>query len=208
MAKAVEMVKPEQALAGRGEAFRVSEFHVVNGNRTIEPFPDGLALAIFGVGCFWGAERKFWQLEGVYSTQVGYAGGFTPNPTYHELCSGLTGHAEVVRVVFDPTIITYNTLLQYFWQMHNPTQGMQQGNDMGTQYRSMIMFYNQTQEKAAQESCLRYQQALTAAGFSLITTQIIKEEPFYYAEDYHQQYLAKNPSGYCGVGGLSIEYPA
>lgn len=208
MAKLIEMVTPEQALVGRDVAFSVSERHVVNGHRTIAPFPDGLALATFGVGCFWGPERKYWQLEGVYSTQVGYAGGFTKNPTYQEVCSGLTGHAEVVRVVFDLRLISYNTLLQHFWQMHNPTQGMQQGNDIGTQYRSMIMFYDETQEKAAQDSRARYQHALTAAGFPSITTQIIKEAPFYYAEDYHQQYLAKNPNGYCGLGGLGVAYPA
>lgn len=206
MFKSVEMISRDRALPGREESVSVAQTHVVNGHRTTPPFPPELELAMFGLGCFWGAERKCWQLTGVYSTQVGYAGGFTPNPTYQEVCSGLTGHAEVVRVVFDPAVISYMMLLKAFWQMHNPTQGMQQGNDIGTQYRSMIIVYNQSQEKAARQSLINYQEALLAAGYPLITTEITPEVPFYYAEDYHQQYLAKNPNGYCGLQGTGVEY--
>jgi peptide-methionine (S)-S-oxide reductase len=204
--KMVEMVERHHALPGRAQAVTVSEYHVVSGHRCVPPFPAELTFALFGLGCFWGAERKFWQIPGVYSTQVGYAAGFTPNPTYQEVCSGLTGHAEVVRVVFDPTIITYDALLKIFWQIHNPTQGMRQGNDVGTQYRSLIVAYDEAQEKAAQQSRDHYQRALSAAGHSAITTDIIKAVPFYYAEDYHQQYLAKNPDGYCGLSGAGVEY--
>ncbi|WP_200255497.1 peptide-methionine (S)-S-oxide reductase MsrA, partial [Thiococcus pfennigii] len=171
------------------------------------PFPPELVLALFGLGCFWGAERRFWQQPGVYSTAVGYAGGLTPNPTYEEVCSGLTGHAEVVRVVFDPQRIGYEDLLRTFWEAHDPTQGMRQGNDVGTQYRSAIYCENAEQETAAQASLARYQRVLTAAGRARITTEIRLAPPFYYAEDYHQQYLAKNPGGYCGLGGCGLPYP-
>jgi peptide-methionine (S)-S-oxide reductase len=201
------IIERERALPGRREAMSVAPTHAVNGNSVVEPFPAGLECAIFGVGCFWGAERQFWSLAGVYSTQVGYAGGFTPNPTYQEVCSGLTGHAEVVRVIFDATLISYNALLTLFWQMHNPTQGMRQGNDMGTQYRSIIMVSNGEQEAQAITSRVRYQQVLTAAGYPRITTEIITAPAFYYAEDHHQQYLAKNPAGYCGLGGTGVACP-
>jgi peptide-methionine (S)-S-oxide reductase len=207
MFKPVNIITADKALPGRADAFRVSPIHLVNGNATVAPFPPALSQAIVGVGCFWGAERKFWQLDGVYSTQVGYAGGFTPNPTYQEVCSGLTGHAEVVRVIFDERTISYEMLLKYFWQMHNPTQGMQQGNDVGTQYRSVIMVFDEKQEAQAQQSREKYQHALLAAGHSSITTEILQPTPFFYAEDYHQQYLAKNPNGYCGLGGLGVDCP-
>ncbi len=200
--------RPEDALAGRPRPVSVAERHVVNGNRTIPPFPEGLELAMFGMGCFWGAERRFWKLTGVYSTMVGYAGGHTPNPHYEEVCSGRTGHAEVVRVVFDPAIITYEQLLAIFWESHDPTQGMRQGNDVGTQYRSAIYCHDPAQQAAAETSQTRYQQALGAAGHGPITTEIQPAPPFYYAEDYHQQYLAKNPGGYCGLGGTGVACPA
>jgi len=170
------------------------------------PFP-GMEVATFGLGCFWGAERKFWQARGVYATAVGYAGGFTPNPTYEEVCSGLTGHAEVVRVVFDPAVISYQGLLTIFWESHDPTQGMRQGNDVGTQYRSAIYWYSEAQRAAAEQSRHRFQTRLTAAGFGAITTEIAPVDSFYYAEDYHQQYLAKNPQGYCGLGGTGVNCP-
>lgn len=198
------LVTPEQALVGRDQPFVVASTHEVNGNRCVEPFPPHLQRAIFGVGCFWGAERKYWQLDGVYSTQVGYAGGITPNPTYQEVCSGLTNHAEVVRVIFDSATISYAKLLRAFWEMHNPTQGMRQGNDVGTQYRSVIIVYDENQKQTAEKSRTHYQQQLMVAGFPAITTEIINEVPFYYAEDYHQQYLAKNPNGYCGLGGTGV----
>ena len=197
----------EEALAGRSEPMRVSGRHFVSGHRIVPPFPDGIALALFGVGCFWGAEKKFWQTPGVYSTAVGYAGGFTPNPTYEEVCSGRTGHNEVVRVAFDPAEIKYAELLRIFWESHDPTQGMQQGNDVGTQYRSGLYTYGHLQQKQAEESRATYAGALARAGHrGTITTEIIGAPEFYFAEDYHQQYLAKNPDGYCGIGGCGISY--
>jgi peptide-methionine (S)-S-oxide reductase len=182
----------------------VPDAHFVNGHPLEPPFPDGMELAMFGLGCFWGAERKFWEAPGVYTTAVGYAGGATPDPTYREVCSGRTGHAEVVRVVFDPKIISYELLLKLFWESHDPTQGMRQGNDIGTQYRSGIYTYNDDQKRAALASMETYQKALHAAGYKDITTEILDAPEFYYAEDYHQQYLAKNPGGYCGLGGTGI----
>jgi len=179
--------------------------HYVNGHRLLPPFPEGLALALFGMGCFWGAERKFWSLPGVYSTAVGYAAGYTPNATYKEVCSGMTGHNEVVRVVFDPQQISYAELLRVFWESHNPTQGMRQGNDVGTQYRSGVYVYDEAQREAALASRERYQARLTAAGYGAITTEILPAPEFYYAEEYHQQYLAKNPGGYCGLGGTGVQ---
>ncbi|KAG8451239.1 hypothetical protein GDO86_003467 [Hymenochirus boettgeri] len=173
--------------------------HVVNGNLTQEPFPDGLELAIFGMGCFWGAERLFWQQHGVYSTQVGFAGGYTPNPTYKEVCTGLTGHAEVIRIVFDPQVISYTTILKLFWENHDPTEGMKQGVDIGTQYRSVIFTYGEQQRKAALQSRDSFQKELTTCGLGIITTEINSSPTFYYAEDYHQQYLHKNPEGFCGL---------
>jgi peptide-methionine (S)-S-oxide reductase len=181
--------------------------HAVSGARLEPPFPAGTELALFGMGCFWGAERCFWQHQGVYSTSVGYAGGFTPNPTYQEVCSGLTGHAEVVRVVFEPAVVSYDALLRVFWESHNPTQGMRQGNDLGTQYRSAIYCHGAAQRAAAEASCRAYQQALGSAGLDEITTEIADAPEFYYAEDYHQQYLAKNPGGYCGLGGTGVRCP-
>ena len=181
--------------------------HFVHGTPLEGPFPEGLQMAVFGMGCFWGAERKFWQAEGVYSTQVGYAGGFTPNPTYREVCSGQTGHTEVVRVVFDPKRISYEELLRIFWENHDPTQGMRQGNDIGTQYRSAIYTFGEEQLRAAEASRDAYQKALTEAGYGTITTEIREAPTFYFAEDYHQQYLAKNPGGYCGIGGTGVGCP-
>jgi peptide-methionine (S)-S-oxide reductase len=206
--KPVQMPTPEAALPGRTEAMTVPERHFVNGHPLSPPFPEGLELALFGLGCFWGAERKFWQTPGVYATAVGYAAGYTPNPTYKEVCSGLTGHNEVVRVVFDPAKIAYADLLRVFWEAHDPTQGMRQGNDVGTQYRSGIYVHSDAQRCAAEVSRDRYQAALTAAGRGAVTTEILDAPAFYYAEDYHQQYLAKNPGGYCGLGGLPVAYPA
>lgn len=206
--KPVQMPTPEAALPGRTEAMTVPERHFVNGHPLSPPFPEGLELALFGLGCFWGAERKFWQTPGVYTTAVGYAAGYTPNPTYKEVCSGLTGHNEVVRVVFDPAKIAYADLLRVFWEAHDPTQGMRQGNDVGTQYRSGIYVHSDAQRRAAEVSRDRYQAALTAAGRGAVTTEILDAPAFYYAEDYHQQYLAKNPGGYCGLGGLPVAYPA
>lgn len=206
--KPVQMPTPEAALPGRTEAMTVPERHFVNGHPLSPPFPEGLELALFGLGCFWGAERKFWQTPGVYATAVGYAAGYTPNPTYKEVCSGLTGHNEVVRVVFDPAKIAYADLLRVFWEAHDPTQGMRQGNDVGTQYRSGIYVHSDAQRRAAEVSRDRYQAALTAAGRGAVTTEILDAPAFYYAEDYHQQYLAKNPGGYCGLGGLPVAYPA
>lgn len=181
--------------------------HYVNKNPLKPPYPDGLEKAIFGLGCFWGAERKFWQLKGVYTTAVGYAAGFTPNPTYEEVCSGRTGHNEVVLVVFDPKVISYAELLKVFWESHNPTQGMRQGNDTGTQYRSGIYVYSESQKQLAEASREAYQQALKGAGYGQITTEILDAPEFYYAEAYHQQYLAKNPNGYCGLGGTNVSCP-
>lgn len=201
------MPDPAQALPGRATPMSVPEAHFVNGHPLIPPFPKGFALALFGLGCFWGAERKFWQLPGVYSTAVGYAGGYTPNPTYEEVCSGLTGHNEVVRVVYDPSQVSYAQLLAVFWEAHDPTQGMRQGNDVGTQYRSGIYTYDAEQQTAALASRDAYQRALAAAGYPPITTEIVAAPEFYYAEDYHQQYLAKNPRGYCGLGGTGVTCP-
>jgi peptide-methionine (S)-S-oxide reductase len=185
----------------------VPDAHFVNRNRIAPPFPDGLQRAVFGMGCFWGAEKKFWQLPGVYSTAVGYAGGPTPNPTYREVCTGMTGHNEVVLVVFDPKIVSYADLLKVFWENHDPTQGMRQGNDVGTQYRSGIYYADADQQRAAEASREVFQKQLTAAGYGAITTEIVAVPEFYYAEDYHQQYLAKNPDGYCGLGGTGVSCP-
>jgi peptide-methionine (S)-S-oxide reductase len=196
-----------EALPGRTEPMPVPETHFVNGHRVVPPFPDGLSQAMFGMGCFWGAEKKFWALDGVYSTAVGYAAGHTPNPTYREVCSGMTGHAEVVLIVFDPKRIGYDDLLRAFWESHDPTQGMRQGNDVGTQYRSGIYYFDQEQRAAAERSRNAYQQRLTAGRFGTITTEILPAPEFYYAEEYHQQYLAKNPEGYCGLGGTGISCP-
>jgi peptide-methionine (S)-S-oxide reductase len=196
-----------EALPGRAEPMPVPEAHFVNKNRIIPPFPDGLERAVFGMGCFWGAEKKFWQLHGVYSTAVGYAGGPTPNPTYREVCTGMTGHNEVVLVVFDPRIVSYDDLLKVFWENHDPTQGMRQGNDVGTQYRSGIYADNARQQRAAEASRDAFQKQLTAAGYGAITTEIVPAPEFFYAEDYHQQYLAKNPDGYCGIGGTGVSCP-
>jgi len=201
------MPRPDQALPGHAEAMDVSDSHFVNANRITPPFPAGLEQAIFGLGCFWGAERKFWQAPGVYSTAVGYAGGYTPNATYREVCSGMTGHTEVVLVVFDPKVTSYDEMLRIFWENHDPTQGMQQGNDVGTQYRSAIYTTSAEQKKAAEASRAAYQDRLTAAGYGRITTEIADAPPFYYAEEYHQQYLAKNPNGYCGIGGTGVSCP-
>ena len=195
-----------EALPGRSEPVPVPERHFVNGNPLQPPFPEGMELALFGLGCFWGAERRFWELDGVYSTTVGYAGGFTPNPTYKEVCSGLTGHNEVVRVVFDPDVISYSKLLEVFWEIHDPTQGMRQGNDVGTQYRSGIYAYTDAQLATAEESRRAYEMRLEQAGLGPVTTEILSAPEFYYAEEYHQQYLAKNPGGYCGVGGTGVAY--
>jgi peptide-methionine (S)-S-oxide reductase len=197
----------EQALPGRSEAMPVPAAHFVNGNALQAPFPAGLQQAVFALGCFWGAERRFWQQAGVWTTAVGYAGGHTPNPTYDETCSGLTGHTEVVLVVFDPQLISYEALLKVFWEAHNPTQGMRQGNDIGSQYRSAIYCYGDAQLAAAQASQAQFQAALEQAGFGPITTEIRLAPPFYYAEAYHQQYLAKNPGGYCGLGGTGVCLP-
>ncbi|MCK5263220.1 MAG: peptide-methionine (S)-S-oxide reductase MsrA [Gammaproteobacteria bacterium] len=197
----------EDALSGRDQKIPVPDQHYVHGHTLQEPFPDNMQKALFGLGCFWGAEKMFWQLEGVYSTAVGYSSGYTPNPTYQEVCSGMTAHNEVVLVVFDPAIISYQKLLESFWQSHHPTQGMQQGNDCGTQYRSGIYTYNHEQQNLAEVSRSFYQQALSFAGYPQITTEIISASEFYYAEDYHQQYLAKNPNGYCGLGGTGVSYP-
>ncbi|MGB3300855.1 MAG: peptide-methionine (S)-S-oxide reductase MsrA [Phormidesmis sp.] len=201
------MPSAKEALPGRDKAMSVPDQHYVNGNRLEAPFPDGMELAMFGLGCFWGAERKFWQAEGVYSTAVGYAAGSTPNPTYREVCSGMTGHNEVVLVVFDPKVVSYEGLLKVFWESHNPTQGMQQGNDRGTQYRSGIYTYSDAQMKAAEASKEMYQEALSEKGYGQITTEILPAPEFYYAEEYHQQYLAKNPGGYCGLGGTNVSCP-
>jgi peptide-methionine (S)-S-oxide reductase len=196
-----------QALPGRSDPMPVPDAHYVNGHPLRPPFPDGFEQAVFGMGCFWGAERKFWEAEGVYTTAVGYAGGTTPNPTYEETCSGLTGHTEVALVVFDPAVISYDEVLRIFWENHDPTQGMRQGNDVGTQYRSALYTTDDAQAEAADRSRTAYQQELTAAGLGEITTEIGPAPAFYYAEDYHQQYLAKNPGGYCGIGGTGVACP-
>ena len=196
----------EEALPGRTQRMPVPARHVVLGTPMEAPFP-GMETAMFGMGCFWGAERKFWNVKGVHSTAVGYAGGFTPNPTYHEVCSGRTGHAEVVRVIFDPRVVSYVELLKVFWENHDPTQGMRQGNDVGTQYRSAIYYYNEAQRRAAEASRDAYQKMLSAARHGAITTEILPAPEFYYAEEYHQQYLEKNPGGYCGLGGTGVTCP-
>jgi peptide-methionine (S)-S-oxide reductase len=202
------MVTRETAMPGReAPMFDVAPLHTVTGGAMKEPFPPGTELAMFGMGCFWGAERKFWTLEGVRSTQVGYAGGFTPHPTYREVCTGMTGHTEIVRVVFDPTIVPYARLLQTFWENHDPTQGMRQGGDVGTQYRSAIYAYSPQQRTEAERSREAFQHAITKAGYGPITTEIADAPAFYYAEDYHQQYLDKNPDGYCGLGGTGVSCP-
>jgi peptide-methionine (S)-S-oxide reductase len=205
--KKIKMPSPDEALRGRAERMTVPEKHFVNGARLSEPFPEGLQRAIFGMGCFWGAEKKFWQLPGVYTTAAGYAGGHTPNPTYREVCSGMTGHTEVVLVVFDPARISYGELLKAFWENHDPTQGMRQGNDVGTQYRSGIYYTDDAQRAEAERSRDAYQRQLASAGYGPITTEILPAPEFYYAEDYHQQYLAKNPNGYCGLGGTGVSCP-
>ena len=205
--KKLELPSPDEALPGRSESMPVPDKHYVNGNALKPPFPAGMETALFGMGCFWGAERKFWQTDGVYSTAVGYAAGHTPNPSYREVCSGMTGHNEVVLVVYDPSVISYEGILKVFWENHNPTQGMRQGNDTGTQYRSGIYTYSDEQRQLAEASRNAYQQRLKQEGYSKITTEILDAPEFYYAEDYHQQYLAKNPGGYCGLGGTGVACP-
>ncbi len=205
--KKLSLPSPQEALPGRAESMPVPATHFVNGNPLKPPYPDGMEMAMFGMGCFWGAERKFWQLDGVFTTAVGYAAGVTPNPTYKEVCSGMTGHNEVVYVVFAPNVISYETLLKVFWESHDPTQGMRQGNDVGTQYRSGIYVYSEEQRKLAEASRDAYEQALKASGYGKITTEILDAPEFYYAEGYHQQYLAKNPGGYCGLGGTRVCFP-
>jgi len=206
-ARNLRMPTPEEALPGRAEKMPVPATHFVLGTPLVPPFPDGMRLALFGLGCFWGAEKQFWKTKGVYSTSVGYAAGLTPNPTYREVCTGATGHNEVVRVVFDPGMVSYPDLLRAFWEGHDPTQGMRQGNDVGTQYRSGVYVYDAEQRRAAEGSRAAYQQALSAAGHRAITTEILPAPEFYYAEEYHQQYLAKNPTGYCGLGGTGVSCP-
>jgi peptide-methionine (S)-S-oxide reductase len=205
--KQADISSPGAALPGRTARMPVPAAHFVTGARLEPPFPEATALAMFGMGCFWGAERKFWELPGIHSTAVGYAGGSTPNPTYEEVCSGRTGHAEVVRAVFDPEKVSYEDLLRVFWENHDPTQGMRQGNDVGTQYRSAIYCYGEVQRRAAEASQRAYQHVLKTGGFGAITTEIREAPEFYYAEDYHQQYLAKNPWGYCGIGGTGLRCP-
>jgi len=206
-ATSLRLPTADEALPGRAERMPVPETHFVTGARIVPPFPEGMRLAQFGMGCFWGAERKLWQVPGVYATAVGYAGGLTPNPSYREVCSGRTGHTEAVLVVYDPKAVTYETLLTVFWESHDPTQGMRQGNDVGTQYRSAIYWYDDAQRRAAEASRERYQQAIAARGWGPITTEIAPAPEFYWAEDYHQQYLAKNPGGYCGLGGTGVACP-
>jgi peptide-methionine (S)-S-oxide reductase len=208
MRKSTVVPSAAEALPGRSQPIPTATSHFVNGHPLQPPYPQGLEQAVFGLGCFWGAERKFWELgDGIYTTAVGYAGGHTQNPTYEEVCSGRTGHTEVVRVVFDPKQISYETLLRTFWESHDPTQGMRQGNDVGTQYRSAIYTFNDAQRTAAEASKAGYQKALSAKGIGSITTEIAPSGPFYFAEDYHQQYLAKNPAGYCGLGGTGVSCP-
>ena len=204
ISKKTKMPSAADALPGRSEPIMKPGKHYVSGHPIAAPFPAGMEMAMFGLGCFWGAERRFWQCDGVYTTAAGYAAGFTPNPTYEEVCSGMTGHNEVVLVVFDPAQLDYEALLKLFWESHNPTQGMRQGNDLGTQYRSGIYCYSDTQLRAAEASKVRYQRALADGGLGEITTEILPAPEFYYAEDYHQQYLAKNPNGYCGLGGTGV----
>ena len=203
----LRLPRPDQALPGRQATMPVPETHAVNGNRITPPFPVGLEQAVFGMGCFWGAERKFWQAPGVYSTAVGYAGGYTPNPTYEEACSGSTGHTEAVLVVWDPAKVSLDRILQTFWEGHDPTQGMRQGNDVGTQYRSAIYTYSPEQREAAETSAEVFGKRLADAGYGQVTTEIADAPTFYWAEDYHQQYLAKNPMGYCGIGGTGVSCP-
>jgi peptide-methionine (S)-S-oxide reductase len=203
----LKLPSAEEALPGRSTRMPVPKKHYVNGAPLEPPFPEGLEQAVFGLGCFWGAERKFWQTPGVYSTSVGYAGGFTPHPTYEEVCSGRTGHTEVVRVVYDPQKVSFETLLKVFWESHDPTQGMRQGNDVGTQYRSALYWTTDAQRQTAEASREAYQKVLTEAGYEPITTELRPAPEFYYAEDYHQQYLAKNPNGYCGLGGTGVSCP-
>jgi peptide-methionine (S)-S-oxide reductase len=206
--KKQQMVSADDALAGRtDQTMPVPDKHFVNGNPLVGPWPEGFETAVFGLGCFWGAERKFWETNGVYSTSVGYAGGFTPNATYEETCSGLTGHAEVVQVVFDPSVVSFDQLLKVFWENHDPTQGMRQGNDTGSQYRSAIYYTSEDQRAAIESSLAMYQQRLSTAGFGEITTEVKPLGEFYYAEPYHQQYLAKNLNGYCGIGGTGVSCP-
>jgi peptide-methionine (S)-S-oxide reductase len=206
--KRVEMPSPAEALPGRPTPIPTAERHFVNGRNLQGPYPEGTRKALFGLGCFWGAERKFWQLEdGIWITAAGYAAGITPNPTYEEVCSGLTGHNEVVLVVFDPAVLSYETLLRTFWENHDPTQGMRQGNDVGTQYRSGIYVFDAEQRAAAEASREAYARALAGRGYGPVTTEILDAGPFYFAEDYHQQYLAKNPNGYCGLGGTGVSCP-
>ena len=201
------MPSRSEVLPGRETALPVPDAHFVNGNPLRGPFPENMQKAVFGLGCFWGAERRFWETDGVFTTAVGYAGGITPNPTYEEVCSGNTGHTEVVLVAFDPVFVTYEQLLKVFWESHDPTQGMRQGNDVGTQYRSAIYTLDDGQQSVARQSLAAYQAELTAAGHGQITTEILPLDTFYYAEDYHQQYLAKNPGGYCGIGGTGVSCP-
>lgn len=207
MRRSAALPTAEEALEGRDTRLEVPELHYVTGNRIQPPFPEGMEEAIFGMGCFWGAERRFWQAPGVYSTAAGYSGGFTSNPTYAEVCTGRTGHSEVVLVVFDPGNTSYEALLKVFWEGHDPTQGMRQGNDIGTQYRSAIYTTSPEQQQIAEESRGRYQRPLEDTGYGEITTEIRPAGPFYYAEEYHQQYLAKNPGGYCGLGGTGVSCP-
>jgi len=207
MKKMTQLLPESSTLPGRAEKVQVAEKHFVNGNRSVPPFPAGLELAQFGMGCFWGAERLFWQTPGVYSTAVGYAGGATPNPTYEEVCSGFTNHTEAVLVVFDPQKVSYEALLKVFWEGHDPTQGMRQGNDRGSQYRSAIYTYGEAQMKAAAATRDMFQAGLTAKRYGRITTEIRQAPDFYYAEEYHQQYLGKNPHGYCGLGGTGVSCP-
>ncbi len=198
---------PDEALPGRATPVRVPEIHFIHGHRIVPPWPDGMRQLVIGMGCFWGAERKYWQLPGVWSTAVGYAGGITPNPTYEEVCSGRTGHNEVVLIIYDPTQVSDQTLLKAFWESHDPTQGMRQGNDVGTQYRSGIYTYSEDQHAAALASKAAYEARLVESGYGAITTEILSAPTFYYAEDYHQQYLGKNPGGYCGLGGTGVSCP-
>jgi len=202
--KPVEIPGQEQALRGREEKIKIDPDHYVHGRSMVEPFPPNMRRVIFGLGCFWGAERKFWDIDGVYTTAVGYAGGHTPNPSYQEVCSGMTGHNEVVLVVYDPEVVSFQNLLKVFWESHNPTQGMRQGNDRGTQYRSGIYYTEETQGEQARLSLQKYQQKLSANGLDRITTEVQPAGEFYYAEGYHQQYLGKNPAGYCGLGGTGV----
>jgi len=207
LGKPMTLPTPAEALPGRPEPLPVPERHFVSGNRIVPPFPAGTEIADFGLGCFWGAEKAFWKVPGVYATAVGYQGGATPNPTYREVCTGRTGHAEVVRVVYDPAKVRYEDLLRVFFESHDPTQGMRQGNDVGTQYRSAIYVHSESQQRAAEAARDAYAAALRERGFGPVTTEIREAPPFYYAEEYHQQYLAKNPDGYCGLGGTGVSCP-